>query len=152
MNKVEQRIHGDEGDLLVEATHLIGHLMDLCKVRDDYHGNGIIDAAYTFLVQRELQGDLSGVCDCEGNASCTRDELECYIVCSRRYTVSESGLAKDILNASEIDLHDVDEYRCANCTDHWPVSDKYNDVARAEAWQKALGHLKQDALDVTAIS
>jgi hypothetical protein len=36
----------------------------------------------------------------------------------------------------------IDEYRCANCGDYWPVADKYDAASRAAAWKEALDHLK----------
>lgn len=72
---------------------------------------------------------------------CTRDHLECYLIQSLLFTVSDDGRGYEFLDTSEYDVRDVDEYRCANCGQNWPVSNKYDSSARAIAWQAALDHL-----------
>ena len=77
--------------------------------------------------------------------TCTREDLECYLVQSLLFTVEDSGHAGDFLDSCEYDSGDVDEYRCANCGEYWPVKNKYDSAERASAWQAALAHLKEAA-------
>jgi hypothetical protein len=76
-----------------------------------------------------------------GDTKCARDDLRAYLVRSDDYTVDVDGTAQDYVGSTDFDADDIDEYHCAKCLQYWPVTDRWNTVARAEAWRQAVAHL-----------
>lgn len=72
---------------------------------------------------------------------CRRGDLECYLLQSVAFTVTDTGHADDYIDYCGYDDTQVDEYCCSNCHNYWPVENRCNPASVEQTWQTVLAHL-----------